>query len=159
MKWQKAIEELGFGRCRRCERPPDDFLFTEHIYWALCTPSCRTAWWAMFSAHGWGLAEAQVRQAEAELAGWDVADEEKDAYMAGAGAQIAFVKAMGLPWPKDAVRLDLRRPDGTRIHLRTTRFEGTPLVVHASDPGDDVFVLVVAKGPPFDMGLSWRFAS
>ena len=146
MRTQTSAEAQKFGRCRHCERPPDDFLFTEHIYWALCTP-CQTAWWAMFSARGWGLSEVQVRQAEAELAGWDIGDEEKDAYVTGAIAQIDFVKDMGWPWLKKALLLDLRSSDGARIHVRTARFKGAPLLFHASDPGDDILVLAVVKNP------------
>ena len=157
MKWQKAIEELGFGRCRRCKRPPDDFLFAEHIYWALCTP-CRIAWWAMFSYDGWGLAEAEAREAESALAGWDVGGEREDAYVTGTSGEYAFAKAMGLPWHKDSLRQDFRAPDSTPFHVRTSRFESAPLVVMANDADDDIYVLVLAHDfPPVIEVVCWTW--
>jgi len=153
---EAVSKEFAFGRCRRCERPPNGYLFGDHILWAMCT-RCNTAWWAMFSYEGWDTPEVKARQRVAEFAGWDIGDEEEaleksewdlkgerqDAYVNGTAGEKAFSLIYGLPWRKDFSRQDFRGPDGTPIHVRSSPFEKAALALRPNDNTDsDLNVLM-----------------
>ncbi len=146
---EAITKEFAFGRCRRCEGPPDGFLHGDYVLYALCT-QCRTAWWAIVSFDGWEKSGVEAREFVAELAGWNIGDEEeafagngwdfagerRDAYFKGAIGEGAISKWYGLPWRGADFSQIYRAPDGTPIHVRTARSEKVALALRPED--DDV---------------------
>lgn len=142
---QMSVQELGFGRCRRCNRPPDDFLFTKYFFWVLCT-RCRTAWCTMSCNYGWTRSLGELCEFKSALGEWNVGDEERYACMIAAGGVRAFAKAMDLPGGKGTGNLYFWTADGTPIHVRTTLFQGAPLILRADKDDHGIYVLVLARG-------------
>ncbi len=158
-------QEFAFGKCRRCEGPPNGLMFGHRILWALCG-QCKTAWWVICSHDGWDKHELRVRELQSALAGWDIGHNDlqlaealakggwdigggaKDAYEHGCTGENFICTMYGLPIRGADLTQPHRAPDGTPIHVRTAWSPAADLALRPYDAEqDDINVLLAVNMP------------
>ena len=105
--------------------------------------------------------EGLARQADARAKGYvPYGAGSSETHVTGRLGELAFAKYLGVPAPDPSYAADKRRgcdvlgPDGTRYHVRSSKYPGASMMIKPRDP-DGIYVQLLTTGDGFCWLTGW----